>query len=110
MKAYEIESKMDWTLLTSNKDQELTIDGVYICDLLSFVMSKAKKNQIWITIHTHINIVAVALLTEVSLILIPENLDVDDNTINKANIENILIFKTKLSSFDAAVEIKEKLL
>ena len=43
-------------------NKELNIEGVYIGDLLSIVMSKAKQNFIWITIQTHINIIAVAEL------------------------------------------------
>ena len=32
-------------------------------------MSKAKKGNAWITVHTHVNVVAVALLAEVSCII-----------------------------------------
>ena len=43
-------------------DPEREIGGVYIGDLLSWVMGRAKADDAWITIMTNINVVAVAAL------------------------------------------------
>ena len=58
-------------LNTINTDKE--IQGCYMSDLLSWVMGHAKRGECWITIMSHLNIVAVAsllaLLAIVTLVL-----------------------------------------
>jgi preprotein translocase subunit SecY len=63
MKVKEFAEKLDMKILTEESKLDRMISGVYVCDLLSWVMSHANKDNIWITIHTHLNIVAVALDT-----------------------------------------------
>ena len=46
-------------------DGERKINGVYIGDLLSWVMGRAKADDAWITIMSNINIAAVAALADV---------------------------------------------
>ena len=83
MKLKEFAEKLEMKILTEESKLDRRISGVYVCDLLSWVMSHANKDNIWITIHTHINIVAVALLTEVACIIVPENIEVEEATIKK---------------------------
>ena len=82
------------------------ISGAYICDLLSWVMSHANKGDVWITVHTHLNIVAVALLVEVACILVPEGIQVEEATIKKAN-EGIAILSSNKTAYQIAVEISK---
>ncbi len=79
--------------------------GVYICDLLSWVMSHAQMGNIWITVQTNINIVAVAHLTEVACIIIPEDINVDAQAIDRANKEGIPILSYHLNSYELACRI-----
>lgn len=88
---------------TSGEDKELT--GVYIGDLLSWVMSHADKGDLWITVHTHTNIVAVALLAEIACIVIPEDIKVEEETIKKANEEGIPILSTSMNSYEISCGI-----
>lgn len=83
------------------------VSGMYICDLLSLVMSKARQNCAWITVQTNINIVAVAHLADISCIIIPEGIAVDNNTIVKANDEGILIYQSQKTSYELAVEFSK---
>ncbi len=86
-------------------NNDITFDNVYIGDLLSVVMSNAKENRIWITIQTHLNIVAVAGLIDISAILVVENMDVDEDTVEKANELGIPILTTDKSAYEVACEI-----
>ncbi|MGB9678719.1 MAG: DRTGG domain-containing protein [Thermoanaerobacteraceae bacterium] len=83
------------------------IESVYICDLLSWVMSHAKNKSAWITIQTHVNIVAVAVLTEISCIIIPENAKLDQEAVIKAEEENIPLLSFSGTSYDAALILNE---
>lgn len=87
---------------TGDVGLEHEITDVYICDLLSWVMGRADEGIAWITIRGHINVVAVAQLAGVSCIIIAENGNIDDNTIEKAIEEEIPILSTHLSAYHLA--------
>ncbi len=87
-------------VLTENKKLEnIEIKNGYTSDLLSCVMAGAPHQSIWITLQSHINIVAVAALLELSAIIITEGSKPDPSTINKANEEGIQLLLTEKNSF-----------
>jgi hypothetical protein len=106
MKPLEFAEKLQLTPLCT-QDQNISVEGVYIGDLLSIVMSKAKKDYAWITIQTHINIVAVAELLELACIIVVENMDVDNDTLEKAKELNIPLFKSRESAYQVACRMME---
>ena len=61
-------------------EPERDISGVYIGDLLSWVMGRAESGDAWITIMSNVNIIAVASLSDVSCIILSENVEIDDET------------------------------
>lgn len=83
------------------------INGVYVGDLLSWVMSKAESGNVWITIMSNINIVAVATLTEASCIILAEGVLPDANALSAAEAKGINILSTKLSSYEVAILISK---
>jgi hypothetical protein len=100
MKVREFADKLGMKVWTGNNEGlENDIKGMYACDLLSWVMSHAKKGDAWITVHTNLNIAAVAVLTEVACIIVPESISVEQDTINRAENEGIVILGTDLSSY-----------
>ena len=86
-------------------DPERKIEGVYIGDLLSWVMGRAQSDNIWITIMSNINVIAVASLSDVSCVLLAENVTLDDEVLNTAKAKGINILSTPLAAYDAAVRI-----
>jgi len=107
MKLNDVIQKLDLKIITQTNFADREVAGCYIGDLLSWVMSKAQKDNIWITVQTNINIVAVAALTEVSCIIIPEEIIVDEATIKKANMQDIVILGSSKISFELAIAINE---
>lgn len=83
-------------------NEEIDIQGVYIGDLLSIVMAKAKENYAWITIQTHINIVAVAELLDLACIIVVEDMEIEHETVKKAKELGIPLFKAKESAYEVA--------
>ncbi len=81
------------------------IDGVYIGDLLSWVMGKAESGNIWITIMSNVNIIAVAALTDVSCIVLSENVSIDEDVLKVAESKGINVLHTTLSSYEASIKI-----
>ena len=53
-------------------DGDRLISGVYIGDLLSWVMGRANSGDAWLTIMSNMNIIAVASLADVACIILAE--------------------------------------
>ena len=104
MKINDLIKKLELKILVEG-DLDREIMGGYCGDLLSWVMGRAEEGQVWITIMTNINIVAVASLADVSAILLTESVEVDDAVIKKAEEQGINVLRTSLASFDAAIAV-----
>ncbi len=78
------------------------VAGGYVSDLLSDVMANAQKGDVWITLQTHPNIVAVAVLKEIAGIIIAGGRKPEPETLKKATQEKLPLMTTELSSFEIA--------
>ena len=90
--------KTDFKLLCGDENKEVA--GCYIEDVLSLAMSKVQKDNVWITIQSNINIVAVASLTEAGCIVICEGFDPDAGVIERACNEDVIVIKSEMSAFE----------
>lgn len=85
------------------------ISGVYSCDLLSIVMSKAFAGCAWVTVMGNMNAVAVASLAEIGAIVLADGAKPDPNAIQKAEENGINILVSDLPVFDTALAIHKAL-
>lgn len=99
MTVSEFAAKINGRIVTGEPNRQVQISGIYCCDLLSWVMSHAPKGAAWITVHAHLNIVAVASLAELSCVVVPEGIQLEDMTVTRAVQENIPIISTGLSTY-----------
>lgn len=99
MKVYELARLLNAECMTPTVMLERDIISGYSCDLLSWVMAHAKRGAVWITVQTHMNVIAVASLMDLACIIIPENITMGQESINKAIEENIPVFKSALSAY-----------
>lgn len=84
-------------------DGEREIKGVYIGDLLSWVMGRANCDDAWITIMSNVNVVAVASLADTACVILAEDVTLDEAVKNTAEAKGINVLKTKLSAYETAV-------
>lgn len=94
------------TLVYGEELETMLIEGYYIGDLLSFVMAKAKKGQLWLTVQAHPNVIAIASLLELSGVIVLEGVKIPEETIQLAKEHKVTLMKTESS----AVEILQFLL
>lgn len=99
MRVRDIIDELGLKVLAGERGLENEVKGVYCCDLLSWVMSHGNKNNAWITVQVHPNIIAVAVLSEFSCIIIPESIDVENVTLEKAECENIPVLKCSENAY-----------
>lgn len=76
------------------------VTGGYASDLMSDVLGKAKKGDIWVTNQKHLNAVAVASLLGLSGVIIAGGIDPDENALEKAREENVPLFTTEMPAFE----------
>lgn len=103
----EICHKINARVLAGADNMDREIKGVYICDLLSWVMSHANKGNAWITVMSHANVIAVASLLDLGCIIVPENIEVDADALKKAEEEGIPVLSTGMNAFEIAVELEK---
>ncbi len=83
-------------------DMETGVTGCYISDLLSDVMAHSTEGELWVTLQTHPNIVAVAVIKGLSCIIIPNGRTPEPETVRRAEKERITILTTRRTVFDVA--------
>ncbi len=99
MKIKDIVELVSGTYITECRQEEHDVTSGFVGDLLSVVMGKAEDNCAWVTIQSHINIVAVASLVGAPCIIVSEGYKVDEDARLKADEEDITIVSSKLSSY-----------
>ncbi len=101
MKVKEFAEKMELReFVCSEPDRE--VKGGYVGDLLSWVMGHAEYGQVWITIMSNQNIVAVATLAEPALIILSEDVQPDVGVLETARARGVNLYGSPLSSFELA--------
>lgn len=104
MTVAELAAKHGFKVLTL-PDPDRAVKGCYIGDLLSWVMGRAQADNAWITIMSNINIAAVAALSDVSLVILAEDVQPDENVLNTAKAKNVNIVCSSLPAYETAVRI-----
>lgn len=84
---------------------EREICGAYVGDLLSWVMGKAESKNVWVTIMSNVNTIAVASLTDVSCIVLAEGVRLDDDVLMVANDKCINVIMSNLSAYDISLRL-----
>ena len=105
MKVSELVKTLSLDVISGERNLDREISGCYIGDLLSWVMSKAEQDNVWITIMSNINIVAVAALADVSCILLSEGVTPEEDVIEKAKAQEIVILRSRKTAYELAKEI-----
>ena len=88
---------------------EREITGVYIGDLLSWVMGRAGSGEAWITIMSNQNIVAVATLADTACILLAEDVQPDEGVTALAREKGINLLCSPHSAYETALLLRDRL-
>ena len=90
-------------------DGDREIGGVYIGDLLSWVMGRAGADEAWITSMSNRNIVAVATLADTACILLAEGVVPDEGVAELAAQKGVNILQSPLSAYETALRLRDAL-
>lgn len=99
MRLKEIASELALAVRTAPEGLDVEVSGGYASDLLSRVTARAQKGNIWVTLQSHPNIVAVAVILDLAGIVVTEGREPELQTVKKANQEGVTILTTPHSTF-----------
>jgi hypothetical protein len=100
MKLKELAERLEWELKTQNVPVEGEVKSGYASDLLSDVLANSIEGDLWVTRQTHLNIVAIAVMRDLSGILLVNGAEPEPDTVEKAIEKIVPIFRTTLPAFE----------
>ncbi|MGI6725760.1 MAG: AraC family transcriptional regulator [Christensenellales bacterium] len=72
----------------------------YVCDLLSWVMARGQPGMAWITVQTHLNVIAVAALHEMACVILPDGLSMEQAVLDKAGEEGVAVLSSPHPAYE----------
>lgn len=81
--------------------------GAYCSDLLSEVMGGARPGEVWLTIQSHMNLVAVAALKELAAVIVCGGREVDADVAARAAREGVVVLVSPDSMYEVAGRLWE---
>ena len=85
-------------LVLGNETADITCG--YTCDLLSWVMAHGEPGMVWVTVQTHLNVIAVAVLSEMACVILPESIEMEQESLEKASSEGMTVLSSPLSAYE----------
>lgn len=107
MTVKELAEKLNLTIYSGQGGLDKEILGGYTSDLLSDVMGNCNAGNVWVTLQTHKNIMAIASLKELAAIVLVKGFKPETETIEKSNEDEIPILGTELQTFEITGKIYE---
>ncbi len=107
MKMKELAEKLALAPLAGGDGLEHEITGCYIGDLMSLAMSNLEEGNLWITIQTNLNVIAVSALKEAAGVILADGMVPDASAAEKADEEEIPVFSSPLSAYELAKKLAE---
>lgn len=108
MTVKELQQRLELSVLCEG-DMQKSCNGCYSGDLLSWVMSRARENDIWLTVMGNVNCVAVAVLTDCACVVLTENASLDEDARQRAAQQGVTILQSSKNAYELSVLISQLL-
>jgi predicted transcriptional regulator len=105
MKVRDLVDRLNLTVFAGHEGLDNEITGGYVSDLLSDVMGNVEDGNVWMTLQTHKNIMAIASLREVAAVVVVKGFMPDDAAIAQSKEEGIPLLGTSLETFNMAGQL-----
>jgi hypothetical protein len=100
VKLKELIEKLNLSVRSSKDSLDREVTRGYASDLLSDVLANTEEGDLWITLQIHQNIAAVASMKGLAGIVLVNGREPEQETVEKAEVENIVIMVTELPTFE----------
>ncbi|MDR3271228.1 MAG: hypothetical protein LBT32_06975 [Peptococcaceae bacterium] len=106
MKVSEVAKSLDLRCCVPG-EEDGSVTGGYIGDLLSWVIGRAGKGAAWITIMSTSTVAAVALLADVSMIILAEGVEPDKELADKAQTHGLALYSSTMGAYELSWRLHE---
>jgi serine kinase of HPr protein (carbohydrate metabolism regulator) len=105
IKVKELVNNLGLKVCAGGSGLDRTVTGGYASDLLSDVMGNASEGQVWVTLQTHKNVMAVASLKDLAAVVLVKGLEPDPDMAKLAEEEGVPVLTTEKPAFEMVGEI-----
>jgi len=109
MKVSDLVNELKLTVFSGEAGLNNHVSGGYVSDLLSDVIGNATEGEVWVTLQTHQNVMAVASLKDLAAVILVKGFSPDEDTVAHSNTEDIPVLGTHLSTFELAGKLYQLL-
>ena len=109
MKVSDLVNTFNLEVFSGAKGLDNEISGGYVSDLLSDVMGNAAENEVWITLQTHQNVMAIASLKDLAAVILVKGLKPDADTMKHSQEEGVPLLGTPMETFEMAGKLYNEL-
>lgn len=99
MKLSELKEALSLTTITEESGDRM-FTNIYAGDLLSRAMSHVKADNLWITIMTNRNVIAVASLADAAAVILAEGVSLLPDALEAAQENGITVYSSEKSVFE----------
>ncbi|HIJ20964.1 MAG TPA: serine kinase [Deltaproteobacteria bacterium] len=96
----DIARELELVARTGSDRMHVQVKRGYVSDLMSDVIGNARDGALWVTMQTHQNIVAVAVMKSLACIILVNEREPEEATVKKAELEGIPILISKMPAFE----------
>ena len=107
MKLRDLIDKLNVEVRTGADQLDRDVKGGYASDLLSDVMAHSRAGDVWVTLQTHENTIAVAGLKDLACIILVGGREPDSETYRRAKEEGIPILTSPDRTFEVVGRLVE---
>ena len=100
MKLAEIAEKLKLQVRSGQDQLDVDVSRGYASDLMSDVLANADTGDLWITLQTHQNIVAVSVMKSLAGVILVNNREPMADTLEKARAEGMPVMVSDLPAFE----------
>ncbi|MCQ2272897.1 MAG: serine kinase [Bacteroidales bacterium] len=100
MKVQDLVDALNLKVISGAQGLDREVDGCYVSDLLSDVMGNADMNNVWVTLQTHKNVMAIASLKELACVIFVKGLMAAEEVIEQSNEEGIPLLSTNMQTYE----------
>ncbi|WP_340110927.1 DRTGG domain-containing protein [Maribellus mangrovi] len=109
MKVSDLVNQLNLTVYCGEAGLTNEISGGYVSDLLSDVMGNASEGQVWVTLQSHQNVMAIASLKELAAVILVKGFEPEEDSVKYSNEEGIPVLGTSLSTFEISGKLYDLL-
>lgn len=103
----DIADALDLEVMAGRQGLDRAVSSGYVSDLLSDVMAKAPVDAFWLTVQTHQNVAAVAVLKDLAAVCVVGGRRPGDDTLQKAEEEGLPILMAKQDAYTLVCRLND---